>query len=391
MTDGPGPGTPPGGEQPPRDWYADRYGQGPPGQGAPGYDQNAPGYGQNPPQYGQGPAQYGQPTPEYGQPPPPQGQPSWQQVAPEHVARMYQPGVIPLRPLKLGDIFGGAINTIRRNPEATIGLSVIVLGAFLLPSLLISLGLQNLVLDNEDISFAIGIILPSLTSSFATLILSGLILYVVSEAALGDKVGLGQTWKAVRGRILALIGVSILTGIIITIVFAIGFGLLIASIAVGDTAVIVIGVIASIASIFAAIWLAIRLLLTTAPVVLEGAGPITAIRRSWTLSAGSQFWRLLGIWILAQIIAAIMSGVISTPLQTIFLMAVSALTQSESLLLTFTVFSQHLTQFLVGLLVTPFTAGVTALLYLDQRIRREGLDISMQQAASARTAARGRP
>ncbi len=86
-----------------------------------------------------------------------------------------------------------------------------------------------------------------------------------------------------------------------------------------------------------------------------------------------------------------MSGVVSTPLQTASLLAVETLTQDESLLLTFTVFSQHLTQFLVGLLVTPFTAGVTALLYLDQRIRREGLDITMQQAASARTAARGRP
>lgn len=374
MTDGPGAGPPPDGDQTPHDWYADRYGQ-----NAPGYGQNAPGYGRNPPNVEQS-------SPTY----PPQ-QPSWQQVAPEHVARMYQPGVIPLRPLKLGDIFGGAINTIRRNPEATIGLSVIVLGAFLLPSLLISLGLQNLVLGNDDVAFAIGLILPTLTSSFATLILSGLILYVVSEAALGDKVGLGQTWKAVRGRILALIGVSFLTGIIIATVFGGGIVVLIVSIAAGEPAVVVIGVLVVIASIVAALWLAVRLLLTSAPVVLEGAGPIQAIRRSWRLSAGSQFWRLLGIWLLAQIIAAIMSGVVSTPLQTASLLAVETLTQDESLLLTFTVFSQHLTQFLVGLLVTPFTAGVTALLYLDQRIRREGLDITMQQAASARTAARGRP
>ncbi len=303
---------------------------------------------------------------------------------------MYQPGVIPLRPLKLGDIFGGAINTIRRNPEATIGLSVIVLGAFLLPSLLISLAVQNLVFQDEDVAFALGLVLPSLTASFATLILSGLILYVVSEAALGDKVGLGQTWRAVRGRILALIGVSFLTGIIVTVVFAVGIFLLVATIAVGEPVVVVIGVLAMVLSIVAAIWLAVRLLLTTAPIVLEGAGPIQAIKRSWRLSAGSQFWRLLGIWLLAQLIAAIMSGVVSTPLQAVFFLAAGTFTQDESLLLTFTVFSQHLTQFLVGLLVTPFTAGVTALLYLDQRIRREGLDIAMQQAASARTAARSR-
>ncbi|MGB3764667.1 MAG: glycerophosphoryl diester phosphodiesterase membrane domain-containing protein [Ornithinimicrobium sp.] len=375
MSDGPGAGPPPGWEQTPgaetasTDRYSDRYGQRPPGHGqdGPGYQQDATGYGHQSP-----------------------SQPSWHQVAPEHVARMYQPGVIPLRPLKLADIFGGAINTIRRNPEATVGLSVIVLGAFLLPSLLISLAVQNLVFQDEEVAFALGLVLPSLTASFATLILSGLILYVVSEAALGDKVGLGQTWKAVRRRILALIGVSLLTGIIITVVFAVGIFALVATIAVGEPLAVVIGVLAMVLTIVAAIWLAVRLLLTTAPIVLERAGPIQAIRRSWRLSAGSQFWRLLGIWLLAQLIAAIMSGVVSTPLQTIFLLAAGTFTQDESLLLTFTVFGQHLTQFLVGLLVTPFTAGVTALLYLDQRIRREGLDIAMQQAASARTAARSR-
>lgn len=304
---------------------------------------------------------------------------------------MYQPGVIPLRPLKLGDIFGGSINTIRRNPEATIGLAVIVLGAFLLPSLLISLVLQNLVVQNNDVTFVIGLLLPSITASFATLILSGLILYVVGEAALGDKVGLGHAWKAVRGRILALIGVSLLTGIVLAVVFGLGLFSLVASITIGEPVVVVLGVLAMIAAVVASVWLAIRLLLTTAPVVLEGVGPIAAIRRSWTLTSGSQFWRLLGIWLLAQILAAIMSGVISTPLQTVFLLAVGAVTQDETTLLTITVFSQHLTQFLVGLIVTPFTAGVTALLYLDQRIRREALDITMQQAASARTAARGRP
>ena len=40
--------------------------------------------------------------------------------------------------------------------------------------------------------------------------------------------------------------------------------------------------------------------------------------------------------------------------------------------------------------VVPFTAGVTALLYLDQRIRREGLDGALVRAAQARAAARTR-
>ena len=34
-----------------------------------------------------------------------------------------------------------------------------------------------------------------------------------------------------------------------------------------------------------------------------------------------------------------------------------------------------------GALTTPFTAGVDALLTVDQRIRREGLDVQLIQAA----------
>ena len=36
---------------------------------------------------------------------------------------------------------------------------------------------------------------------------------------------------------------------------------------------------------------------------------------------------------------------------------------------------------IVGALTTPFSAGVDALLYVDARIRREGLDVRLVQAA----------
>ncbi len=389
-------GQPPHGQE---RYGQQQYGQQQYGQGRYGHGQDSqPSHGQQ--QYGDG--QYSAPgqsgTPQY-QGPPGQGGPSytdsgqqsWQQIAPEHVARMYQPGVIPLRPLKLGDIFGGAINTIRRNPEATIGMAVIVLGAFLVPSLLISFGLTWIPGLNEDISLGLATVVPSVLSLFPTLVLSGLILYVVSEAALGDKVGLGQTWRAVRGRIWPLIGVTLLTTLITIAVVVVGVSLLIASIATGETVLIVLGVGLLLASFILAVWLGVRLILASAPVVLEGAGPLRALRRSWALSTGSQFWRLLGITILANILVGIISTVLATPLQLLVAFGAAIVVQSEAQLVLVAVFTQHLSQFLVGLIVTPFSAGVTALLYLDQRIRREALDITMQQAATQRTAERSRP
>ena len=47
-------------------------------------------------------------------------------------------------------------------------------------------------------------------------------------------------------------------------------------------------------------------------------------------------------------------------------------------------------QLVVNALVIPFTAGVAALLYLDQRMRREGLNIVLVRAAQDRAATRAR-
>ncbi|HKJ12641.1 MAG TPA: glycerophosphoryl diester phosphodiesterase membrane domain-containing protein [Ornithinimicrobium sp.] len=303
---------------------------------------------------------------------------------------MYQPGVVPLRPLSLGDIFGGAVNTIRRNPEATMGMAVVVLAAFLLPSLVLSYGVQLVPGIGGELAGFIGVLIPSLVAAVATVLLTGFVLYVVSEAALGDKVGLGQTWTQVRARLLPLIAGTLLTSVLVSAPLVAGAGALIAAIAVGETAVVVIAVLAFIVSFVAMLWLAVRLILTPAPIVLERVGPLRGITRSWALSRGRQFWRLLGITVLAQLLAGIVGSVVSTPLQALISFGGATIFTDESSLLTVMVFGQHLAQFAVGVVVTPFTAGVTALLYLDQRMRREGLDIAMQQAASTRTARRHR-
>ncbi|MGI8949126.1 MAG: glycerophosphoryl diester phosphodiesterase membrane domain-containing protein [Ornithinimicrobium sp.] len=343
-----------------------------------------------PPQYQQ-PGQYQQPPP--GQyPPPGQGAPppGWQQLSPEQISRMHRPGIIPLGPLNLSDIFGGALVTMRRNPEATLGMAVIVLGVVLVPSLLLSLGLQQLSsLSFEDVSI-VGLVLPTLLSGLASLALSGFVIFVVSEAALGDKVSLGQTWRQVRGRLLALIGVTLLTTLVIVLAsvpaaILVGVGAAIGG--VGGGTVIVLGVLGMVVLL---VWVGIRLMLSPAPVVLERAGPIQGIRRSWTLTKGSQWWRIFGIYLLAALVAQIFATIVAAPLQAILLAVVGSATPDTSVALTATVLVQHLSQFLTGVVVTPFTAGVIALLYLDQRIRREGLDLSMQRAAQQRAAERGR-
>src|ERR1035438_2427493 len=135
MADSPSPHTP----------GDDQAGQGQPGPGQPWFPPpSQPGeYGQPPPPYSYGqppPTQgYGQPPPTqgYGQPPPTQGygqpppqygygqQPGggWPPQAPPAP----KPGVIPLRPVAVGEILDGAFSSIRQNPKATLGLSAILM------------------------------------------------------------------------------------------------------------------------------------------------------------------------------------------------------------------------------------------------------------------------
>ena len=54
---------------------------------------------------------------------------------------VHQPGVVPLRPLTLGDIFGGALQTIRRNPKATVGMAALVTFGFMLIPIIATLAL----------------------------------------------------------------------------------------------------------------------------------------------------------------------------------------------------------------------------------------------------------
>src|SRR5690348_5925853 len=116
----PPPGYPPPGYQgepgPPSQYYPAAGGYPPPGYPPPGYPP-PPGYG----------APGGYPPPGY--PPPGYGAP-----------QAFKPGVIPLRPLSLSDIFNGAVSYIRANPKATLGLTTIVVVIAQLLALVLAVG-----------------------------------------------------------------------------------------------------------------------------------------------------------------------------------------------------------------------------------------------------------
>ncbi|KUG59307.1 hypothetical protein AVL62_06405 [Serinicoccus chungangensis] len=338
-------------------------------------------------------------SPQWQQPP--GGHPSqqdtpgptrWQQLPPEQLTRLHQPGVVPLRPLTLGDMFGGSLQTMRRNPEATIGMGLVVLSVVLVPSLLLTLLATRSVSSVDQLGAELILLLVGgLLSSLASIALTGMIVHVVGEAVLGDRASLASTWAAVRGRLLALVGTVLLLGVLFTaalvalVAAAVG---LVVGLGESGLAVLLV-VLLSVAFVVGLVWAGCRLSLAPAPVVLERVGPWRGIARAWALTKGAQAWRVVGITVLAGIVTGILAAIVQLPVVAV----VSALVGPEvvtSPLSPVTVLTDHALQLVVGALTIPFTAGVTALLYLDQRIRREGLDVSLVAAAQERAATRSR-
>jgi hypothetical protein len=122
--------------------------------------------------------------------------------------------------------------------------------------------------------------------------------------------------------------------------------------------------------------------LTAPAVVLERLGPWAAVKRSWRLTRRS-FWRLFGIFLLTLIIVIIATIVVQIPFN---FMANAAgggagifgatATTGEAAVIISAIGG------IVGATITrPISAGVTVLLYVDLRMRREGLDLVLRNAA----------
>jgi hypothetical protein len=364
------------------------FGQaGQPGQpgpaGPPPYPQA--GYGQP----GYGPPGYGQPG--YGQP----GYGGWN-IAPA-------PGGVPLRPLALGDILNGAVKLARRNPAATFGLAAIVMTIYgVIYAVIEALYRTRLATDETaltnsqsltsqqlshafDSFFAVLVPLVGVTVVLSLMLnaaLTGMLSAVIGRGVLGRTTGLREAWQAGRiGAVLAATVLLFLLGIAVPVPVAVVVVVL-ALLHLTPFAV-VLGVLGGVGSVVIEVMLVIRLSLTLPAVVLERISPVDAIKRSWQLSRGS-FWRLFGILLLTAIIVGVAADVLAIPftvLEVVIgggssgILGMATSTSVAALIV------GAIGSILAGTVTRPIGAGVNVLLYVDLRMRREGLDLTLRDAA----------
>ena len=359
-----------------------RYGQTGPGSGAPGYGGQLPRYGQS----GYGPSM------------PPIG--GWAPAAP-------MPGGVPLRPLGVGEMLSGAFTLIRRNPVATLGLAAIVETLSAVVTTFLSWSEQKisrrltLSLQGHPGSAQAGHALGHFFSSIApyflvtialTLVvqgvLTGMLTGALGRGLIGDKITIGEAWRI--ARVPSVIGVTLLTLGIVLLPWAAFAGIIFGLAAANAGALaVVVGILGGIALLVATIWVEFRLLMAVPVVVLEIARPWAALRRSWQLVQGS-WWRVFGISLLAGVVVAIIAGIIEVP----FTFGRILLQGGGGSL--FSGLGSAAKPTIAGLIIgaiggviattctRPISAGVSVLLYSDLRMRKEGLDLVLQQASQTR-------
>ncbi|MER6035145.1 hypothetical protein ABT133_14725 [Streptomyces sp. NPDC001835] len=313
-----------------------------------------------------------------------------------------KPGVIPLRPLGVGEILDGAVSTMRTHWRTVLGISLTVavvtqLGLILLQGLLLNDSatadaLSDPSASGSEILRALGTLMAgtfvvAVISVIGSIVATALLTTVTSRAVLGRPVTTGEAWRDARSQVPKLFGLLILLGLISAGVMFGGAlpGIIVLALGGNEGAGIALLVLGMLAALVVAIWLTVRFSLASPALMLERQGIVKSMSRSAKLVRGS-WWRVLGIQMLAGLIANIVSSLVVIPFALIAGatagggMATFFTTGAQNAGWTFLIISGIGS--VIGAMITlPITAGVTVLLYIDQRIRREALDIELARAA----------
>jgi hypothetical protein len=308
------------------------------------------------------------------------------------VPGVVKPGIIPLRPLTLSDIFNGAVGYVRANPKATLGLTAMVVVVMQVISLLATVGPVaaygriTVARSNELSGGIVGAWIGSMAAGMLVtwlggMLLSGMLTVVVGRAVFGSPITIGETWVKIRGRLLPLLGLALLEAAAMAVLLGL-VAVIIALLAVAGGAgpAILLGFPLVLAAIALMVYLYTVVLFAPVLIVLERLPVFDAIIRSFKLVRNG-FWRVLGIRTLTFVVASFIGNAVAAPFSIVGQLMLVGGTPSTGGVLLGTAIASVGTA--IGqIIIAPFNAGVIVLLYTDRRMRAEAFDLVLQTGAA---------
>ncbi len=262
---------------------------------------------------------------------------------------------ITLRPMDTGELLDRTITLYRRHFVLFVGISAppslivmaITVGAVFVGPLMKESG------SAPSLAFGLAIlfIIPVLTLAWllAYALSQAATTFAISEIYLGRVTTIGQSYDRMKFRMLRLLLIWIVIG------FASVAGLLLC--------------------IIPGLWVIFRTAVAVPAAVIEDLKTMPAIERSIALTQGS--WvRVMLVFILVGVLSYAAAALLQVP----FTIAAVVAGLESPLGLTF----QALANFgagVTGMLITPLRAIALALIYYDERVRKEGFDLQYMMAA----------
>jgi hypothetical protein len=294
-----------------------------------------------------------------------------------------------LRPLGIGEVLDVSIKIFTRNAVtffktvAVVVVPVQILLIFVLSSVLPDsrllqpsfgstpedpfAGFQNY--DAAQIGASVAAVLVLVVATVvATTLATAACFKGVSDAYLGARPSWRDSLGYARSRVLSLIWISILAGLLIIVpaalVFVITFLLLGTA-----TEAIAIFILGGLAVFVLAIYFGIAFLTATPVLLFEGVKGRRALARSVRLVRG-RWWPTFGAIFLGFLLAGVVSGVING------VFAALLITSAGDSVFGAVTLNQVSTA-LASIVATPFQAAMTAVIYFDLRVRKEGFDLEL--------------
>ena len=298
-----------------------------------------------------------------------------------------QPGVIPLQPLTMGNMFAGSFTTLWRNWQPLVLPPFVLTAIFATIQQVFTASATNLVVsangrpDPTQVFSAMGQLLGADLLAAVLALITSAVTYsvgtvVTARAVLGRRTSFVQAFRAIGDRWAPLLGMLLMVAVItagcVVLPVLVAFALGTFSTGLG----VIVGVLGGITGVCFALYYGISFSFGAPALVLEPQPVFGALRRSRWLVSGD-WWRVFGVLLVGGLIVAAASIALQIPVTALRF----ATTPANVMLATPQQMLAHpspvvtVLSVLIGALLsafgTPFMVGVTVLMYHDYRIRKE--------------------
>lgn len=315
----------------------------------------------------------------------------------------------PLRPWLPADLLDNAARTISENKTIMLGLPVLAGIALVavqaaLTEVAVPGGVSGFFGADDPfqqagaallLTYGVQLVLFTVVSSM----LAGIIALAAVRSQLGHRVGPRELLKLVRPALPALAAVGLAQSLSFVVLIG-GWGLAVFGVGAGADAAIssdaagAVAVVMMLAGAVLVLIFGIRLVLAGTVVLMEGrhapdiglhapvrVGIWGALKRSWQLVKG-KFWRVFGILLFAGVVVNIVSYAlqfgVTTMVLTVGAWADGSDGSGAAAVAMVVAVAAGLMAVMTLIASLAFLSAVQALIYLDLRVRREGLDLWMR-------------